>query len=481
MTTTVGMLLDDVHTRAWDLCAELEDRRAENRYGERGLEVLAVWPRLATAALRVLDAVPLEPAWLDDMGSVRLVLGQVGRGVLEATADNGSAAASLKPDPAVGELALRLGLIADLLVGEKPARTDVDRAALEGLQANVVSIVHAVATVSLPLLQDRDHLQAPRSVLAAVKARTERFAMIPAERRSGRYEDVGAVTSKSLDAAISTWVHATVDILSSRRGVSQAALQVAAGDALIFTATAGTVCAAARRLGLVDADRAAVATSALGAAHAAWRRPAAWPETVRLEGVRDPEHVHASRRLRKLVTDNLRQGRDWLPPERMADRFDMGLLLGTMRRGVHGVGNVALAHFQALDTLVRGRGRLWIAASAVTQAAYRGPTTIEAARRHGWVQMPLGEPAGRALHADAKHALDMTTMALAALDRTAASVTTRQSDGGLRWDRARIVAVETTDQPVLFETVRSSPLAGFRAEQRNPIQLGGRPAPGPRR
>lgn len=206
MTTTVGMLLDDVHTRAWDLCAELEDRRAENRYGERGLEVLAVWPRLATAALRVLDAVPLEPAWLDDMGSVRLVLGQVGRGVLEATADNGSAAASLKPDPAVGELALRLGLIADLLVGAKPARTDVDRAALEGLQANVVSIVHAVATVSLPLLQDRDHLQAPRSVLAAVKARTERFAMIPAERRSGRYEDVGAVTSKSLDAAISTWV-----------------------------------------------------------------------------------------------------------------------------------------------------------------------------------------------------------------------------------------------------------------------------------
>lgn len=250
---------------------------------------------------------------------------------------------------------------------------------------------------------------------------------------------------------------------------------------MILTATAGTVCAAARRLGLVDADRAAVATSALGAAHAAWRRPAAWPETVRLEGVRDPEHVHASRQLRKLVTDNLRQGRDWLPPERMADRFDMGLLLGTMRRGVHGVGNVALAHFQALDTLVRGRGRLWIAASAVTQAAYRGPTTIEAALRHGWVQMPLGEPAGRALHADAKHALDMTTMALAALDRTAASVTTRQSDGGLRWDRARIVAVETTDQPVLFETVRSSPLAGFRAEQRNPIQLGGRPAPGPRR
>ena len=75
MTTTVGRLLEDVHARAWDLCAELGDRRAEDRYGDRGLEVLAAWPRLAATALRVLDAVPLEPAWLDDMGSVRLVLG----------------------------------------------------------------------------------------------------------------------------------------------------------------------------------------------------------------------------------------------------------------------------------------------------------------------------------------------------------------------------------------------------------------------
>ena len=481
MTTTVGMLLDDVHARAWDLCSELGDRRVEDFDGDRVTGLLAAWPRLATAALRVLDVVPLEPAWLDDMGSVRLVLGEVGRGGLGATADNGSAAACLKPDPVVGELALRLGLIADLLVGEKPARTEVDWAALEGLQANVVSIVHAVATVSLPLLQDRDHLQASRSVLAVVLARTERFAMIPAEGRIGRYEDVGAVTSKSLDAAISTWAHATVDILRSRRGVSQAALQVAAGDALILTAAAGTVCSAASQLGVLDTGGANVAGSALGAAHAAWRRPTSWPSTVRLEGVRDLDHIRASRQVRQLVTDNLREGKAWLTPDRMADQFDVRLLMGTLRRGMHAVSNVALAHYQALDSLVRGRGRLWIAASAVTQAAYRGPTTIEAALRHGWVQMPPGEPAGRALHADAKHALDMTMMALAALDRTAASLSTPGSEGGLRWERDRIVAVESTDQPVLFETVRSLPLAGVRTAQRTPIQFGGRPAPGPRR
>ena len=39
--------------------------------------LLAAWPRLATAALRVLDAVTLEPAWLDDAGSVREVLAEV--------------------------------------------------------------------------------------------------------------------------------------------------------------------------------------------------------------------------------------------------------------------------------------------------------------------------------------------------------------------------------------------------------------------
>lgn len=479
MTTTVGRLLDDVHARAWDLCLELHDREPRVHEPDRAAELLAAWPRLAISALRVLDAVPLEPAWLDDMGSVRLLLGEVRRGLLPGSEDGPGAA---RPDPALVDMATRIGLIADLLAGERPARTDVDRAALEGLQANVVAVVHAVALASLAVLQERSDLQEPRWLLDGLRARTERFAAIPAAQRSGRYEDVGAVPAPdSWDAALTNWARATVRILTSRREVSQAALQVAAGDALILTAAAGTVCAAASQMGILDAGRAAVAGSALEAAHAAWRRPTSWPTTVMVEGVRDPDHIRASRQVRQLVTDSLREGKAWLTPERLADQFDMRLLMRTMRRGMHAVSNVAVAHYQALDTLVRGRGRLWIAASAVTQAAYQGSATIEAALNHGWVQMPPGEPAGRALHADAKHALDMTTMALAALDRTAASLSTPQSDGGLRWDRARIVAVETTDQPVLFETVRSSPLVGFRAEQRNPIQLGGRPAPGPRR
>lgn len=472
MTATVGTLLDDVHARVWDLCSQISDRPGGAGSGDRAVELLAAWPQLAGAALRVLNAVTVEPAWLDDVGSVRLVLGEVSRGMLSRL-DGGGPAPSSAADPTVVEVARRLGLIADLLVDERPARTAVDRAALAGLRANVVSLVHAVAVASVAVLDDQRDLQQPRSVLREMADRTERFVMVPAALRSGRYDDVGAVRSDgSLDAVLSNWARASVEILTSQRRVSQSALQVAAGDALILTATAGTVWAAACRLGLVeDLNQATAVSSAVRAAHLAWRRPASWPATVRLDGVRDRDHIEASRQLRQLITDSLRQGRDWLPPEVMAERFGVPSLLATMRRGLHAAGNVAVAHFQAIDTLVRGPGRLWIAATAVTQAAYRGPATIQAALRHGWVLMPPGEPAGRALHADAIHALTMTTKAIAALDRTAASTTATPPGSVLGWERNRIVARATEEQFLPFETVRSSGLAGAKTEQRTPIPL----------
>lgn len=79
MTATVGTLLDDAHTRTWDLCTRLADHAAGDAGADRVVGLLAAWPRLATAALRVLDAVTLEPAWLDDAGSVREVLAEVVR------------------------------------------------------------------------------------------------------------------------------------------------------------------------------------------------------------------------------------------------------------------------------------------------------------------------------------------------------------------------------------------------------------------
>ena len=79
MTATVGTLLDDAHARTWDLCSQLGDHTADEAGADRAVRLLAAWPRLATAALRVLDAVAVEPAWLDDAGSVREVLAEVVR------------------------------------------------------------------------------------------------------------------------------------------------------------------------------------------------------------------------------------------------------------------------------------------------------------------------------------------------------------------------------------------------------------------
>lgn len=482
MTATVGTLLDAAHALAWEMFPRVSDGVAGAGGDGRAEGLLAAWPRLAAATLRVLDAVTVNPAWLDDTGSVRDVLGALARRPREAPAD--AAMRAPDPDRDVVAIAIRLGLIADLLVGEPPARTEVDRAAVAGLHANVVAVVHAVALATVAALPERPDAASDRWLMRGVLVRTERFAVRPTELRTGRYEDVAAVASDgSWDATIASWARATVDVLTSRQRVTQTALQVAAGDARILTATAATVCAAAAELGIVTAEGATAARSELAVAHAAWGTAMSWPATVRLEGVRDLAHIRSSRALRQLITENLREGRDWLSADVLADRFDVAALMAGMRRGLHAMGNVALAHFQAVDTHVRGPGRLWMAATAVTQPAYRGYATIGAACRNGWVPMPPLEPAGVALLAEAKRALATTTRAVAALDATAVTVAESAAPAwqSLRWERGRIVAYPPPAQPPLFETVRSSSLSGAREQRRAPVPLAPRPALGPRR
>lgn len=485
MTASVGSLLDDAHARAWNLCSYLAGNGSGGSAADAAA-LLAAWPRLAASALRVLDAVRIDPVWLDDTLSVRdllgeLVEGQGGRSVPDSVASLSSTQASSRP---VLAIATRLGAIADLLAGQPDARTEDDRAAAVGLQANVLAVVHAVAAATLAALEDRNGLQSDRWLMRGVLARTERFAVTPTSRRTGRYEDVAANTTgdRSLDSAIAGWVRSTVAVLQSRHLATQTALQVAAGDALMLTGSAATVCLAATHLGIVDADRGGPALDALSAAHESWRTPSCWPETVRLGGIRDQDQTEASRLLRRTVADTLRQDGVWLPIEELARRHDVAVLLATMRRGLHGLGNVALAHYQAIDTQVRGPGRLWIAASAVTQAAYRGFDTVEAACRRGWVVMPPHEPVGQDLLDAAKRALTATTAAVAALDGTARTdADASRGPGVLQWERGRIVAYEPDPYPRLFETINSPELSGSRAARRTPIPLGRPPALGPRR
>jgi len=481
MIATVGSLLDGAHARTWELCSAPDGMRED-----RAAALLAAWPRLASATLRALDMVPLEPVWLDDTASVRQVLAEVVAASCWSQAVGVQQQGDVRaPNRDVLAIARRIGLIADLLSGQSAASTDVDRAAVVGLQANLLAPVHAVAVATMAALNDQTGLQTTRWLFRAVMARTERYAAMPTVERAGRYEDVAAIApgEPSLDGAIAEWVRATVAALTSPHRATGTALQVAAGDAMILTATAATACRAATQLGYVDASTAAKALAALAHAHRAWRAPTRWPNTVYLDGVRDVEQADASRLLRQVVTDSLRRDRDWLPAEAMAERMDVPALVATMRRGMHAVGNVALAHFQAIENLVRGRGQLWIAANAITQPAYWGSATIEAACRKGWVPMPRDEGAGNELLAAAREALASTIVALAALDVTAAAPPTAESGsrGALLWEQGRVVAYGAGDHPTLFETVRPSPSAGAKAERRASIPLGRSTGTGPRR
>ena len=133
--------------------------------------LLAAWPRLATAALRVLDAVTVEPAWLDDAGSVREVLAEVVRRPPLPPFDD-SVTGRVVPDGSILAVATRLGMVADLLAGQPPARSMVDRAAL--------------AVAALGALDGERDVQSSRWLLRGVLVRTERFAVLPPQQRSGR-------------------------------------------------------------------------------------------------------------------------------------------------------------------------------------------------------------------------------------------------------------------------------------------------------
>ncbi len=99
-------------------------------------------------ALRVLDAVRLEPGWLDDTGSVREVLAEVAKDRHRSAGPVRSGREQRPAGPGPGRSPPDSGLIADLLAGQPPARTEADRAAVAALQANVVAIVHAVAVAT---------------------------------------------------------------------------------------------------------------------------------------------------------------------------------------------------------------------------------------------------------------------------------------------------------------------------------------------
>lgn len=383
--------------------------------GESSPELVAAWPRLARAAVRVLDALPLaaEPETVQ----VRSGLDAVASGRRPLPESGGAA-----PDRLVEGITLRLGLVADLLVGVPRAVSAVDVAAARRLRASAMAPVSAVAEVTVASLRRRDVPSSVRWTFRTIEGITEPYARLPVGQRAGHYGDVAAVPAgePSLDAAIASWAKATVVALADRHTVTGTSLMTAAGDALIVAAAAATTVSAAAQLGLLDRTVAGKAVADLREAHTAWRMSASWPSAVRLDGIRPQEQMLASRQLRATITDLMRDGPDWLPATRLHDALGVDRLLVVVRRGMHAVANVAVAHYQAIDTVVRGPGRLWVASAAVTDTQQRAWLALAGGRRPGWVPMPVGDRLATRLATAAEQGVVATSRAMAALDWTAA-------------------------------------------------------------
>ncbi|WP_282006107.1 hypothetical protein [Propioniciclava sinopodophylli] len=152
MTATVGSLLDRILTDAWALSREFAEPCPPAYVESRARSVLVAWSAVARASVRAVEAAPLgESSWLPRTSSVRACLGQVIQAapVWRASGRPGSD----MPDRGMVEVARVIGAIADLLSDEPRAMTDEDRAAALGVQASVLTPVHALAMASLPVLE----------------------------------------------------------------------------------------------------------------------------------------------------------------------------------------------------------------------------------------------------------------------------------------------------------------------------------------
>ncbi|WP_282006106.1 hypothetical protein [Propioniciclava sinopodophylli] len=117
------------------------------------------------------------------------------------------------------------------------------------------------------------------------------------------------------------------------------------------------------------------------------------------------------------MTSTLRRNEDWLPTQPLGGGEEIAGLLGPLRRGMHAAGKVGVAHYLAVDRLVRGREKLWVPARSITDPRLQTPFVVEAACRRGWVPMPRGSETGERMLQAAKDAVGATLRVLPELDR----------------------------------------------------------------
>ncbi|MCA0308851.1 MAG: hypothetical protein LCH87_16080 [Actinobacteria bacterium] len=406
MTASVADLLDRLHQQAWAI-SNLSHETSETRFFAHA----KVWPRLALAAVRALNNIPAAGDYTDDqLMIITSILNPIARDEWRTPPAN-KVASRIPPDSRIYAMAKVLGGIADLLsMGLPGVESDPDTT--RGLRANILAPIMVAANWSratAPVVND--NVLAIRH-LGQVAAISESYAVVAPEDRPGPFDDLAAVPvdENSLDAAIKGWSDAAAHALSMRNGLSGLSLQTVAADLSVLTGASAAATHAAIRTGDAHAGRGTDAMEVLTAANRLWREACAWPRTVYLGGVRDPELGRASLRLREVVVSTLRDGKAWADADLLAKRMPGVNPLAVARRAIQAAAQIADDHHSAMAYVFDG-GRTLMTARSMNDVAYMNTDVFTARRRGGWIPMPRYESTGQELHSKANAAWDKTMQA----------------------------------------------------------------------
>lgn len=395
MSATVGDLLDRFHALAVDLPTTRKAVQAETAMLASG------WALLAARLAGALDALPFDA---DGPGGRQRDAHVATLRTLAPPSRHAT-----PTDPALGEVALVVGAIADLLVGHRPAFQvsvpakwlftnakvyppvyhwrDQNEAGASGLQASLLAGAFVVADWTLHQLKLNSTANtAFGHSLERVLWLSEPSARTDPGQRSSSLEHLTAVPhgEPSLLGALARWAEQAEPALN-RQLVTSGTFAMLASDLTLLTAAASRALAAdeevrqgARQVGLPES---------LAAAHAGWKQLAAWPADLRLGGPRATELIAASRELRSYVRADFSGPEGRLSGPDLVARFTPDYLQTVAFELAQRVAWVGDGLAKTIRDQSIGQGRLWITPD---ESRTLDPRLVTPVR---WVPQADGTPA----------------------------------------------------------------------------------------
>lgn len=207
-------------------------------------------------------------------------------------------------------------------------------------------------------------------------------------------------TDPGIDGAVSHWESAATETITSQRGVTQLALQLAAADIALVCASVSAVMRNGADAGALS--QASAACKALDRAARSWRQATRWPAELRLGG-RATELRQASADLRQHLDDTLRIRGDWKRPDDMFAEVTAEQFVAVLHSGLQSAIRVGQQVAAAFDDLAHGANRAWRDAS---QIPIPGVTRQALdSTRYEWLPDPAGFHSAEALHQVASEAV----------------------------------------------------------------------------